>query len=197
MKKILITFGIALVILVISCSKSEDENLQLDNALISSKALSAVNQQSLTEKKLMFSLLTPKEKKQFWDETLTRVLEYNKLNKQQVNLINKLKKDLTEEIFLDTPNNDKREVFKTIYATDFVNKAIKIFSPKEVSDIFYDAYYRLPGGGSFEDKDCDCNDGSMFTCGYQPSKCKEEKCTLKIQACGFLGYFDCDGLCEL
>ena len=90
MKKILITFGIALVILVISCSKSEDENLQLDNALISSKALSAVNQQSLTEKKLMFSLLTPKEKKQFWDETLTRVLEYNKLNKQQVNLINKL-----------------------------------------------------------------------------------------------------------
>lgn len=190
MKKILFIFGLSLCFIAISCSKSE-ENSELDNNMMSSKVSNVLNENSTPEKKLMYSLLNKDEKKIFWIKTLETIISKNNLNKNQINLINELKNNINSDIFNESSNNDKREIFKNRYVNEFINKAKVLFTHNQINSIFFDANSKLYDSTPV----CNCNGGSIFACGdsYQ---CKETSCKLKVHDCGFLWMFDCDGECK-
>ena len=63
-------------------------------------------------------------------EWLESGLHIHIANNQQVSLLNNLKNQLNVNLFDTKLNIDEREVFKTIYVKDFLNKAKRLFTKK-------------------------------------------------------------------
>jgi hypothetical protein len=131
-------------------------------------------------------------------------MEDLEINNEQKNLLIDLKNNLSASIFDDTKNNDRREVFKTVYAKEFLKKANKLFSEEYIITNFYYVNYKTDTGG-IEDgggapKNCNCTTQNAVTCFstiQNPLYCKkaESNCSKVPSNCGFLLWYDCDGMC--
>ena len=111
-----------------------------------------------------------------------------------------MKAHLNANLFDNSGNNDKREIFKNVYAKDFLKKSQLLFTPAYFESSFYNISNRVFFNGDDEGPnkpDCTCNQSSIWSCVGQPD-CKESnKCKTTTDGCGFLGLAECDGRCYI
>ena len=144
----------------------------------------------------MYQMLSKEEKHQIWADKIDVLISDSSLNSQQVSLLRDLKSHLNVTLFENKSNNDEREVFKTIYAKDFLNKAKSLFTYEYVYKNFFTINGNLSLSKSATKPVCSCNQTSMWSCAMGTSTCKEtDKCRTDSDGCGFLGMFECNGNC--
>jgi len=192
MKKLILTLGIVLSLLS-SCTTSDDSTTNQENSKISS----VLKEKNYDSQKLMYQMLSKNEKHQIWANKIDVLISDSSLNSQQIYLLNDLKNHLNVNIFDNKSNNDEREVFKTIYAKDFLNKAKYLFSYEYVHENFF----TINGTSNLmkiaDTKPvCSCNQTSIWSCAMNTSTCKStDKCRTDSDGCGFAGMFECNGNC--
>lgn len=191
MKKLILTLGIALSLLS-SCT-TDDTATNQEN----SKITSVLKEKNYDTQKLMYLMLSKEEKHQIWEDKLDVLISDSSLNSQQVSLLNDLKNHLNVNLFENKSNNDEREVFKTIYAKDFLNKAKSLFTYEYVYENFFTINGNISLSKIADTKPiCSCNKGSMWSCAMGTSTCKStDKCRNDSDGCGFAGMFECNGNC--
>lgn len=195
MKKLILTLSIAFMLF---CSCTSNDALETKNS--SSRISSVLNEKNYESQKLMYQLLSKEEKHKIWTDKIDILILDSSLSDQQINLLNDLKNHLNNNLFDKTQNNDDREVFKTIYAKDFLSKAKNLFSYKYI----YENFFTINGNISLSKTGtpplpvCSCNQGSIFSCAGISADCKAtDKCRNDSDGCGFLGMFECNGNCYL
>ncbi|WP_396167159.1 bacteriocin fulvocin C-related protein [Flavobacterium sp.] len=191
MKKLILTLGIVLSLLS-SCT-TDDTVTNQEN----SKITSVLKEKNYDTQKLMYRMLSKEEKQEIWVDKIDVLISDSSLSGQQVSLLKDLKNHLNVTLFDTKSNNDEREVFKTIYVKDFLNKAKSLFS----EDYVYNNFFTISGNNSssklYDSKPiCSCNQGSMWSCGMATSTCREtDKCRKDSDGCGFATMFECNGNC--
>lgn len=191
MKKLIISLGIV-VTLFCSCSKDESSKNNTE-----SKINSVLNEKDYESQKLMYQMLSKNEKYQIWTVKMEKLISDSKLNNQQVSLLNNLKNQLNVNLFDTKLNIDEREVFKTIYVKDFLNKAKRLFTKKYV----FENFFTINGNANLSKIDytkpvCSCNQSSIWSCAMGAYTCKEtDKCRKDSDGCGFFGLYECNGNC--
>lgn len=189
MKKLFLTLSIA-VLLFCSCSNNETNDLQNRETKISA----VLNEKNYDTQKIMYRMLSNEDKLQIWQNKIDNMILNDKLNKEQINLIEDLRSNLTAELFDQKKNNDAREIFKSVYVKKFINKAQFLFKP----EYFASNFYELNNKVSFDsDKpDCTCNQSSIWSCAMQSNDCQSsDKCKTTSDGCGFLTMSSCNGRC--
>ncbi|MEZ4853034.1 bacteriocin fulvocin C-related protein [Flavobacterium sp.] len=192
MKKSFLTL-IIIVLVLNSCSTDSE----LEVSKISSQKISeVVNEKNLSVQKLKYSLLSKEDKFSIWENKINNLINDN-LNDEQKSLILDLKNHLNVSIFDDDLNNDTREIFKTVYSKQFLEKANTIFSEEFIITNFYYINYKFYDG---ENSNCNCTSQSSVTCLstiQNPLFCKKgyADCKQSLKNCGFLLRYDCDGMC--
>jgi hypothetical protein len=191
MKKLILTLGIVLSLLS-SCT-TDDTVTNQEN----SKITSVLKEKNYDTQKLMYRMLSKEEKQEIWVDKIDVLISDSSLSGQQVSLLNDLKNHLNVTLFDTKSNNDEREVFKTVYAKDFLNKAKSLFSYEYVSENFFTINGNLSLAKLADTKPvCSCNQTSIWSCVGINERCKEtDKCRKDSDGCGFLGFSECNGNC--
>lgn len=181
-----------------SCSIN-DKNESISS---NSRLESLLNENNPNSQRLIYEMLNGYDKYNLWIRTLDKMIVNDNLNFSQINLLNELKSKLNQTIF-DTRllNNDEREIFKNIYAEEFLLRSKELFNEEylynnlfSLNRILYLAADETTGSN---DEDCACNKTSVMTCGIISSyTCKSANCKILSDGCGFLGMFECNGKCE-
>lgn len=190
MKKLILTLGIVLS-LFSSCS-NDDSLKNEENSRISA----VLKEENYDAQKIMYRMLSNEEKLQLWQDKLSTMILNDGLNEKQINLIQDLKAHLNANLFDNSGNNDKREIFKNVYAKDFLNKSQSLFTPKYFTESFYNISNRIAIDDDGPNKpDCTCNQSSIWSCVGLPDCKASDKCDSTTDGCGFLGFSECDGRC--
>lgn len=191
MKKLILT--LAIVLSLSSSCTTEDDTTKQGN----SKITSVLKEKNYDTQKIMYRMLSNEEKHQIWEDKLDVLISDSSLNSQQIYLLNDLKNHLNVNLFENKSNNDEREVFKTIYAKDFLNKAKSLFTYEYVSENFFTINGNLSLVKLADTKPvCSCNQTSIWSCVGINERCKEtDKCRKDSDGCGFLGFSECNGNC--
>lgn len=198
MKKILF---LLLSVSLFSCSNDSE----LENSNASKEKISEVMIESnLSIQKMKYNMLSKEDKFLLWNNKVQFLIDDSKLNNEQKSLLIDLKNHLNTTVFDDGKNNDEKEVFKTIYAKEFLKKANVLFSEEYIITNFYYITYKtdagFEGGGGDGPSSCNCSSGSVVTCLstiQNPLFCKKSQSNCKITKsnCGWLLRYDCDGMC--
>ena len=190
MKKLILTLGIVLS-LFSSCS-NDDSLKNEENSRISA----VLKEENYDAQKIMYRMLSNEEKLQLWQDKLSTMILNDGLNEKQINLIQDLKAHLNANLFDNSGNNDKREIFKNVYAKDFLKKSQSLFTPKYFTESFYNISNRIAIDDDGPNKpDCTCNQSSIWSCVGLPDCKASDKCDSTPDGCGFLGFSECDGRC--
>ena len=190
MKKLILTLGIVLS-LFSSCS-NDDSLKNEENSRISA----VLKEENYDAQKIMYRMLSNEEKLQLWQDKLSTMILNDGLNEKQINLIQDLKAHLNANLFDNSGNNDKREIFKNVYAKDFLKKSQSLFTPKYFTESFYNISNRIAIDDDGPNKpDCTCNQSSIWSCVGLPDCKASDKCDSTTDGCGFLGFSECDGRC--
>jgi len=160
MKKLLLLFGVFALIFQ-SCEvneiESQEESLRIDLAKIE-------NLKNLDEnsQRIAFRLLNHKEKYTFRMFFINDFIENSNLNKEQISLIEELKSNFNSTVYL---KNDYSEYFKTIFITDWSNRALNHFSMKEIRYLANSGNNRdFSNSAQQRASECKCHEGSVFRC---------------------------------
>lgn len=196
MKKILF---LVLSVLLFSCSNDSE----LENSNVSKEKISEVmNESNLSIQKMKYSMLSKEDKFLLWNNKVQFLIDDSKLNNEQKSLLIDLKNHLNITVFDDKKNNDEKEVFKTIYAKEFLKKANVLFSEEYIITNFYYITYKTDGGfegGEDAPSNCNCKSDFILACPSHisnPIYCKEEyKSCKKSTNCGWFLQYTCDGMC--
>ncbi|RYX92484.1 hypothetical protein EON78_06440 [bacterium] len=191
----------------ISCS-SDTENssgntFDFDVSAVDSLKISSARtaRETLSDERLVFSMLTSTEKAVFWISKLETILAEDSLNTDQYDLVLELKEHVEPQLWID--NSYEHLQFTTIYFPDFVARAQNKFTDSEIFQNFYrparglsTAPAPIGDSGVFT---CNCYSGEWihFDCGIiTNSTCKGSKCKTTTNGCGGLNTSGCDGLCD-
>lgn len=191
MKKLILMLCISFS-LISSCT-NDDSITNLENA----KIQTVLNEKNYDNQKLMYQMLSKQEKHLIWSNKIDILISDSSLNNKQVHLLNDLKNHLNDDLFDKKSNNDQREVFKTIYINNFLNKAKSLFTYEYVYENFFTINGNITLSKIAETKPiCSCNKGSIWSCAMGTSTCvRTDKCSFDTDGCGFAGMFECNGNC--
>lgn len=187
--------SILLLVLVLVLSYSCSDNQQKNS--VNLKINAVLNEKNYDSQKLMYQMLSKNEQYQLWKDKIEKLVSDTNLNNQQIMLINDLKNHININLFEKISNNDEKEVFKSIYVKDFLNKAKSLFTYEYV----YVNFFTINGNISLFKIDdikpvCSCNQSSIWSCAMGAYTCKEtDKCRKDSDGCGFLGFYECNGNC--
>jgi hypothetical protein len=187
--------SILLLVLVLVLSYSCSDNQQKNS--VNLKINAVLNEKNYDSQKLMYQMLSKNEQYQLWKDKIEKLVSDTNLNNQQITLINDLKNHININLFEKISNNDEKEVFKSIYVKDFLNKAKSLFTYEYV----YVNFFTINGNISLFKIDdikpvCSCNQSSIWSCAMGAYTCKEtDKCRKDSDGCGFLGFYECNGNC--
>lgn len=194
MKKLFFIVKLFVLIAVVSCSENEIVQHQtsgqekIDQVLFSKKPV---------EQKLMYTLLNENEKLALWNYKLSYIISSKSMTNQQKELIHQFKDQLTSIHFKN--DSDEQIYLKNVYIPKYLKKLKKEFSISQIGELFYSVSLRgNPGFDGGDGKDCNCNRNSMVSCRWlKPESCEESKtCTATTGGCGFLGSYNCNGMCN-
>lgn len=194
MKKLFSIFVLLVLFTFYSCSESETTNTSNENINVS-KIAEVLKEQDYDTQKLMYLNLTSDEKFKLWDDKLVKLQGDKRLSLNQRELIKELRSQFDSEVFVEKKYNDKAEVFKNIYAKDFLKRAEVLFDRNFIRDNFYNISTNLLG--KLVTKSCSCNIGATFTCTYKIECRSIQNCNSSSNGCGFLGAFECNGNCDV
>lgn len=183
----------SILMLLFSCSKRTDDV----NLVEEIKTLKDLEAQRLA----FTELLSAKQKSEFWNIRIKKMIKENKFNVEQVKLLEELRAGLTSAVY---SSKSERDIFVKSFMIDWQAKALQI--------IGFDILYRYLGqvnennnyvsynvddidGGS----DCNCNKGSAFSCQGRTDDCKDvvPPCKTSSYGCGFALLYECNGRCTL
>lgn len=199
MKKIFLYFC-AFALILQSCENSElEDQSDIDQAKIESlKTMSPENQ------RVAFNLLNHNERSKFWNDRIDHILKSEKLNSEQKQSINKLKKLVKPQLF-DSNNDMFIEDLKGWVMENEVNFEKETFAIyfNSMSDIDTSMKRAVltheddPGGGGGY-SDCQCSTESdycwlSYTYGMT---CQSTSCNWDGSGCGTLGVYACNGKCS-
>lgn len=191
MKKLILTLSMSLLLF---CSCSDNEAFEKQNN--ESKISAVLKEENYDTQKIMYRMLSNEEKLQLWQDKLSTMIQIDELNEKQIDLIKDLKAHLNADLFDNNGNNDKREIFKNVYAKDFLKKSQSLFTPKYFTENFYNISNRIAIDDDGPNKpDCTCNQSSIWSCVGLPDCKASDKCDTTTDGCGFLGFSECDGRC--
>lgn len=192
-----------------SCSQDSftEESIISENSTL--KINNVLNENNKNDQKIKYNLLAKESKHTLWANKLEVLLNDQSiiLNEEQKKLIEELKKKIDITLF-DNEDNDEKAYFKDIYIPNFLKRAQKVFSNKQIISFFYTLSEPITSSSLTlkqlstslsvdSEKDCDCNYGSIYSCqGTYAYTCdKTAKCLADTSGCGFLTMFECNGLC--
>lgn len=201
MKETIAIFGLLIGLTIISCSQNDlnrDSNLSVNT----SKINQVLNEKVSEIQKLMYSSLNPEEKLFIWNRKISVLLNDEKLNTQQKELLTELKNNLTSDVFDQNVENYNRTIFKTVYSVEFLEKANELFNKEYILKSFYELT-SMQSSVNFKSvtSNCNCSKASAVTCALggtqeSPLICGTAKCKVKSESCGWLWQYDCDGQCK-
>lgn len=190
MKKFISTFCVAFLLLL-SCTKNED--ISNTNDVNQQKVNMTLNEKDYETQKSMYNLLSASEKYFIWDNKVNDLLKDEKLNNSQKSVLLDLKNNLSVTIFDSESLNDEAEIFKNVYAVNFLKKANKHFTSDYVLSNLFSLSKIYTGEGS-----CTCSNDSSVTCGIGTGiNCGAAVCKATTSGCGFLWDYACNGRCNV
>ncbi|MCD0472629.1 bacteriocin fulvocin C-related protein [Flavobacterium sp. JAS] len=207
-KNLILTLTICLMTSCSEDSTVESLPVSIKSQLKISKVLGEKNEEN---QKIAYVLLSSEEKYSLWSNKYDELLNDRThlksqgiiLNDEQQELIEELKNKITKKIFEDK-DSDEKAYFKNIYTPDFLKRAKKDFTKEQLGIIFFKL--SAPNSNTTlkqlstsrianSEENCDCNIGAIFTCQWGADRCNEASCEIKSNACGFLGLWECNGMC--
>jgi hypothetical protein len=191
MKKLIIIF---MIVLVSSCLKQSDENVDLQkiNEVISFRG-------TKSQQVVSFSILTPSEKVYAWKAHLLEAKTKFSFSKNQLAIIDEALNLLTVDIY----NAAIKDKYKGQFAKLTYN-GVKEFGAKQYLSIFESLHANDPITNSGLDVyslggSCDCRFdlGCVNGPGGDKESCKSGNCQTTDGGCGPFGWMDCKGNCTI
>lgn len=151
----------------------------------------------LNIQKQLFNSLPPEKKAMLWDDKLSQVLSENNFSTYQKALIEDLKRQINENIYV--VGSDEEVAFKDVFLVQWTVKAKGQFVFDELMAIItlLDDYHQnkiIVGGGTGDRyDDCECSTKSDW-CNFGMT-CRIKNCNDSAHGCGTLWTFACRGMC--
>ncbi len=200
-----------LVLFTISCSNTADYNdKNLSETKIELRMESCRNLclQSENPRAYYQNEMTSADRFCAWQDKLSQVLTQS-LTESQSTIVQTIKSSLLPEYFTNHDENSQAKMeFYALTIPNWISNIQVEFNEQDRKAIFGDLNDFIPGapfggyGGSGSlEPDCDCSKGSMFnaltcwTCWGNSFNAHYCHSTYVLPACGFLGFFSCNGLC--
>ena len=208
MKKLI---TICVLTLLFSCSKNNNL-IEIEN-VNQSKITQILENRNLSEQKMQYSLLNKEEKLTLWNSKLNKISNTYTLNKRQLQLINEFNNKINSSHY--KYNSDEQIYLKTVVIPKYLKRLKKEFTINQIGAIFYTISYQLDpitqqraDSGLYEPGDqdggggtgnCNCNKNSMVSCKWlNAPSCLNKKCNEPSStSCGFGGFYECNGICNI
>ncbi len=207
MKRILILLS---AVVLYNCTTEKQDDL-LD--VVSQEKVNQVNHaKSKSEQRLLYSVLSPNEKRHIWVTKFDNLIENKKseFDNQQIDLLIKLRDTIDNSNLFD--NSDEAIYFKSISFPEIIKALNRRFTTKQLKRILYEvknfpsSNKRLMTRSGVVNKDkrieeyvssrCNCARGGVLIndCG-ELEMCVYD-CSEETQYCGYLWMQNCVGTCQ-